>query len=98
MPRIRKLDLQFHLKNIKDADGFCLNDSADQEDFGPNRSPRRFCIEIKKSLKPVNYNKAIKFLEKDCLESIKINQMSYCGFLTIHQFILVELTIKKMKY
>ncbi len=50
MPRIRKLDLHFHLKNIKDADGFCLNDSADQEDFGPNRSPRRFCIEIKKSL------------------------------------------------
>ena len=49
MPRLRKLDLHLHIRDIKDADGYCLNDSTDEVDFS-GMSPRRFMIEVQRNL------------------------------------------------
>ena len=49
MPRIKKIYIDIHLRNIKDADGYCSCDSIDDDDF-VGRSPRSYTLEIDKSL------------------------------------------------
>ena len=45
----QKIYIDIHLRNIKDADGYCSCDSIDDDDF-VGRSPRSYTLEIDKSL------------------------------------------------
>lgn len=49
MPKVRRIHINVHLRNIKEADGYCENMASDPVDF-VGSSPRYFNIEIEKKL------------------------------------------------
>lgn len=49
MPRIKRIHINVHLRNLDDADGYCENAAIEDGDF-VGASPRLFNVEINKSL------------------------------------------------
>lgn len=49
LPRIKRIHINVHLCNLKDADGYCENAAIEDGDF-VGASPRLFNVEISKSL------------------------------------------------
>lgn len=49
MPKIKRIYIDVHVKDIPDADGYCENTAIDQCDY-VGASPRTFAIQVDKSL------------------------------------------------
>lgn len=49
MPKIKRIYIDVHLKNIPDADGYCENTAIDPSDY-VGASPRMFAVQVDKNL------------------------------------------------